>query len=97
MGIYSGLAERPSKKPRSIPYLLAILLAYIFEFVYGLFGIFDRRPLLTRLPVYAMGMDQNFPVEKAMRDFGYRQRVDFENGMIETMEWVRDKMEKKRH
>ena len=47
------------------------------------------RPLLTRHAVKLLGMDQEFPVEKARREFGFTPRVSLEEGIARSVAWLR--------
>jgi nucleoside-diphosphate-sugar epimerase len=46
------------------------------------------RPLLTRHAALLLGRDQEFPIERARREFGFSPEVGFEEGMRRSVEWV---------
>jgi nucleoside-diphosphate-sugar epimerase len=73
---------------RSYTHNKAIALATLYEGAYRLLGRTDR-PLLTRLLVELMGTDQDFPIDKARQQLGYRPRVSFAEGMRYTGDWLR--------
>jgi nucleoside-diphosphate-sugar epimerase len=45
-------------------------------------------PLLTRHAVFLLSMDQEYPTEKARRDFGFSPEISFQEGMARTAAWV---------
>jgi nucleoside-diphosphate-sugar epimerase len=47
------------------------------------------RPLLTRHAVYLLSRSQEYPIEKARREFGWVPAVSFEEGMRRTIEWLK--------
>jgi nucleoside-diphosphate-sugar epimerase len=83
----AALAELP-RPTRSYSHDFAYALASLWESYYHLLGR-TQRPLLTRTLVELMGTDQDFPIDKAKRDLGYRPRVSFEEGIKHTGDWLR--------
>jgi nucleoside-diphosphate-sugar epimerase len=73
---------------RSYKHWQAYTLASALESLYSLQGKNDR-PWITRLGVELMGTDQNFPIDKARSQLGYRPRVAFTEGIKATMNWLR--------
>jgi nucleoside-diphosphate-sugar epimerase len=72
----------------SLPFPVAYGLGCASELAYSGLGI-SARPLLTRHAVLLVGRDQNFPVAKAVRDFGFVQSVDLSEGIARSAEWLR--------
>uniref|UniRef100_A0A0N5ASD0 3Beta_HSD domain-containing protein n=1 Tax=Syphacia muris TaxID=451379 RepID=A0A0N5ASD0_9BILA len=57
------------KYPRiCVPYLLIYYVAYLFEWLYCLFGI---EPIFTRAEINLMAISNTYSIEKAKRDLGY--------------------------
>jgi nucleoside-diphosphate-sugar epimerase len=48
------------------------------------------RPLLTRHAVLLLARDQEFPIERARREFGFRPAVGFEEGIARSLAWVKE-------
>lgn len=67
---------------------LAYALATAWESYYHMVGR-TQRPPMTRMMVELMGTDQDFPIDKARKEIGYRPRVSFEEGMRHTGDWLR--------
>jgi nucleoside-diphosphate-sugar epimerase len=72
----------------SLPFSVAYGLGRASELAYSTLGI-STRPLITRHAVRLVGQDQNFPVAKAKRDFGFRQAVDLTEGISRSVGWLR--------
>ena len=83
----ADLAEVP-RATRSYAHDFAYALAAVWEGYYRLLGR-TQRPWLTRTLVESMGTDQEYPIEKAQRELGYRPRVSFEEGIKHTGDWLR--------
>jgi nucleoside-diphosphate-sugar epimerase len=47
-----------------------------------------KRPLLTRHAVKLLGTDQEFPADKARRDFGFAPAVSLEEGIARSVAWL---------
>ena len=63
-------------------------LARAMETPYAYTG-FKGRPLLTRHAVYLLGVDQEFPIEKAKRLLGFVPKVDLDEGIQRSVEWLK--------
>ncbi len=69
-----------------LPGALALGLAAVSEAVYHALRI-RSRPLLTRHAVYFLIRDQGYLIGKAQRDFGFRSRVTFTEGVELSLAW----------
>jgi len=67
---------------------LALGLAAISEAVYSVLHI-QSRPLLTRHAVYVLIRNQGYLIGKAQRDFSFRSRVTFAEGVERSLAWFR--------
>ncbi|HHX63570.1 MAG TPA: hypothetical protein GX702_01630, partial [Chloroflexi bacterium] len=67
---------------------VAFALATVWEAYYRMMGR-TQRPPLTRVLVEWLGTDHEYPIDKAVRDLGYRPRIAFEEGMRQTAVWLR--------
>jgi len=67
---------------------VALKLAAVSEAVYRTLRI-KSRPLLTRHAAYVFIRDQGYSVEKARRDFGFRSRVSFSEGVERSLAWFK--------
>jgi nucleoside-diphosphate-sugar epimerase len=65
---------------------VALGLAAASEAVYRVLRV-KSRPLLTRHAVYVFIRDQGYSIEKAQRDFGFRSRVSFREGVRRSLDW----------
>lgn len=72
----------------AVPLGVARFLAKASERVYRLLGK-KEAPLLSNAKFKFMGLNLDFSIEKARRELGYQPRVEFQNGMRETIEWFR--------
>jgi len=70
-----------------LPVAAAFGLARAMEAPHRWLGV-PGRPLLTRHAALLLGHDQEFPIERARREFGFRPAVGFEEGMRRSVEWV---------
>lgn len=66
----------------------AARLARVLEGVHKVLRL-PGRPLLTRHAVYLLGTDQEFPTEKARREFGFAPGVSLEEGVARSVAWLR--------
>jgi nucleoside-diphosphate-sugar epimerase len=66
----------------------AIRLSRVFEAAHRMLRL-PGRPLLTRHAVYLLGIDQEFPTEKARREFGFAPGISLEEGVARSVAWVR--------
>ncbi len=48
------------------------------------------KPLLTRHAVYLLSRDQEFPIGKARRDFGFAPLVGMEEGLQRSVDWLNE-------
>jgi nucleoside-diphosphate-sugar epimerase len=72
-----------------IPSAVAFPLAFAMEAPHRHLRV-PGRPLLTRHAVFLLSRNQEFPTERARRDFGFRPEVSFEQGMARTLAWLKD-------
>jgi len=63
-------------------------LARIFEAVHKSLRL-PGRPLLTRHAVKLLAVDQEFPAQKARRDFGFAPAVSLEEGIARSVAWLK--------
>ncbi len=66
----------------------AYAMAAAWEYYYRIMGR-AQRPPLTRSLVELMGTDQDYCIDKAVAQLGYRPRVSFEDGIHYTGDWLR--------
>lgn len=67
-----------------LPTAVAFPLAQAFETLCGPF----TKPPLTRHAVYLLSRNQEYPIAKARRDFGFVPRISFEQGIAESVQWL---------
>jgi nucleoside-diphosphate-sugar epimerase len=85
-GLAKGLGLR---SPRiNLSFTVAMSLARALEFPHGSLKI-PGRPLLTRHAVYLLGKDQEFPIEKAKKDFNFTPKVSFPEGIERSVAWLK--------
>jgi nucleoside-diphosphate-sugar epimerase len=65
----------------------AYAMASAWEYYYRMMGR-AQRPPLTRHLVELMGIDQDFRIDKAVNQLGYRPRVSFREGMRHVGDWL---------
>jgi nucleoside-diphosphate-sugar epimerase len=85
--IVTGL-DLPRPRPIAPPLWLARIIAR------GMERTARRRgtvPALTPAGIKLLGLNLDFSIEKARRELGYSPRVNFDQGMRETMAWYRQK------
>jgi nucleoside-diphosphate-sugar epimerase len=70
----------------------ATSLAKFFEGIHSLLRL-PGRPLLTRHAVKLLGIDQEFPVDKARQDFEFSPAVSLEEGIARSVAWIRHSSE----
>jgi nucleoside-diphosphate-sugar epimerase len=87
----AALADGLGCKPPwiNLPYPLAMAAASAMEAPYHWFRKLPGRPLLTRHAVSLLGRDQEYPSDKARREFGFVSRVSFEEGMSRSVAWLK--------
>ncbi len=71
----------------TLPYNIALLLTYIFETSYRIFRI-KNRPLLTKFVVKLLGKEIKCSVERARKELGYKTKIQFEEAMRNTLQWL---------
>ncbi len=71
-----------------LPFAAAMAAAAAMEAPYRAVPL-PGRPLLTRHAVYLLGRDQEFPATRARQEFGFAPRVSFEEGIRESVAWLR--------
>lgn len=86
-----GLAQLHGSSPRKLvlPYNVGYGAGVVMEWANRAFKA-RRRPLLTRMAVQLVGNHQDFSIEKAREEMGYRPRHDFLAGMQHTGRWLKD-------
>lgn len=84
--IADGMGE---KRPWiDLPSAVAYPIARVLEAPHR-FARMPGRPLLTRHAVLLLSRDQEYPIARAKRDFGFSPAVSFEQGVARTVEWLR--------
>lgn len=77
----------------SIPYPAALALARVIEGSYRLArrttGL-ETAPLLSRQAVQVLGREQSFSIARARATLGWEPRVSYEDGLRETLAWLRE-------
>jgi nucleoside-diphosphate-sugar epimerase len=71
-----------------LPSALALQVGHAMELAYKLLPL-PGRPLLTRHAVLLLSRDQEYPVDRARRDFGLSPNVSFAQGMERSIDWAR--------
>jgi len=71
-----------------LPSRLALPLARSLEACHRALHL-PGRPLLTRHAVYLLSRNQEYPVERARREFGFAPEIGFAEGMARAVEWLR--------
>jgi nucleoside-diphosphate-sugar epimerase len=66
----------------------AVEIAKFLEGLHSFFKI-QGRPLLTRHAVKLLAIDQEFPVDKARRDFNFAPAVTLAEGIARSVAWVK--------
>ena len=85
IGLASGLGYRAPWL--NLSFRSAMLLASAMEYPHGTLKL-PGHPLLTRHAVYLLGRDQEFPNDKARRDFGFSPTVDLTEGIKRSVVWL---------
>ena len=87
-GMLASMAELP---PPTVSYsrTRALMMASLWAKLGAARGRSERPPL-TRLMIEMMSVDQRYPIDKARRDFGYRPTYTFQEGLRETVGWLRE-------
>ncbi len=71
----------------NLPSGAAMALAASFEACHRTLRL-RGRPLLTRHAVYLLSRNQEYPTERARRDFGFEPKVGFAEGIALSVEWL---------
>jgi nucleoside-diphosphate-sugar epimerase len=71
-----------------MPAPVAFALANVMEAPHRWLRI-PGRPLLTRHAVYLLCRDQEYPIEKAKREFRFAPKISYEEGMARMIEWLK--------
>lgn len=66
----------------------AVALAKFFEGLHRALKL-PGRPLLTRHAIKLLGVDQEFPIEKARRDFDFSPAISLEEGIARSVAWIK--------
>ena len=74
---------------RHVPYRVAYGLAFVLECLFHLFRS-RRPPMITRYAVWLMGRRCFFSAEKARKQLGWQSTVSYEEGVKQTVAWLRD-------
>lgn len=82
----ADLLQMP-RPTRERSHRMAYALASIWEYYYRVMGR-AQRPPLTRALVELMGTDQDYCIDKAVAQLGYRPRVSFSEGMRHVGDWL---------
>jgi nucleoside-diphosphate-sugar epimerase len=77
-------------RPKRVPLWLAKAVAPLMEGFAKMRGATEP-PLLTGAVIKFMALNLDFSIEKAKRELGYQPRVDFQEGMIEALDWATGK------
>jgi nucleoside-diphosphate-sugar epimerase len=73
--------------PRKVPEWVARGVVGIIEGLAKLRGATEA-PLLTRARIKFLTLNLDFSIEKAKRVLGYQPRVDFKEGIKESLDWI---------
>jgi nucleoside-diphosphate-sugar epimerase len=71
----------------SLPSAVALPLARSLEACHRALRL-PGRPLLTRHAVYLLSRNQEYPAERARREFGFTPKVGFAEGVARAVEWL---------
>lgn len=90
-------AQQLGAKPPwiNLPFGTAMALSALFEAPHRLLGL-GGRPLLTKHAVYLLGRDQEFPIGKARKGFGFDPKISLEEGISRSVAWLADARASKR-
>lgn len=75
--------------PKKVPEGLVRALVGPVEGAARLFGA-KNAPLITKARIKFMAVNLDFSIEKAKRVLGYEPKIDFQEGMRESLEWARE-------
>lgn len=71
-----------------LPSAVALPLGRVFEQAYRWLPL-SGRPLLTRHAVLLFSRDQEYPVERAQKDFGMKPGIPFSDGLQRSIDWLK--------
>lgn len=74
---------------KHVPLPVARFLAKVMEGTWKLLGK-QEAPLLSNARIKFLGLNLDYSIAKARRELGYNPKVDFREGMKETIDWFRD-------
>lgn len=66
----------------------AVSLARVLEGIHKALRL-PGRPLLTQHAIKLLGVDQEFPADKARRDFGFAPSISLEEGVARSVAWLK--------
>lgn len=75
---------------RSIPLPVARALAGVLEGAWKLLGK-KQAPLLSSARIKFLGLNLDFCIDKIRRELGYQPRVEFAEGIGQTIDWFRER------
>lgn len=70
-----------------VPVWFMFFIAWYFELIARLSG---KAPIATRQNVDSTVWDRQFSIEKARRELGYSQNINFHEGIFETINWYKN-------
>jgi nucleoside-diphosphate-sugar epimerase len=71
-----------------LPFRISMSLAAAIESPHALLKL-SGRPMLTRHVVYILGIDQEFPTDRARRDFGFTPKISLSEGIARSVAWLK--------
>ncbi len=86
--IINDILKAAGEKPitRHVPKFVAYGAGWIFETVYGLFGI-ESEPRMTRWVASELTTNHWFDISAAKNDFGYEPKISMAEGMKKLADW----------
>jgi len=73
----------------NIPRFIAYTVAFLQESYFRFYNIVDDRPYFTAFLLRLISVPQLWPTEKAKLELGWKPRVSFEEGMLETLKFLK--------
>lgn len=83
--LFSKLNIPPIK--RRIPYKLAYVGGAILEFLFKIFRIRSKEPLITRFLASELSKSHYFDISKAKKDIGYEPKLNLEDGLEKYVDY----------
>ena len=71
-----------------VPLGVAKSLAFVLENAWKLLGM-QQAPILSSARIKFLGLNLDFSIDKARQQLGYNPRVDYAEGMKQTIDWFR--------